>query len=215
MRRILVAAGRRVRRALVPAVVPTLMLVFGLLGATRAAHAGPIPSDIFLQFSFEGPGPVTGCAFADPAGGFCIESSGTLTALLDAPAWTFVAAPGGATLTVVDTFLSGDSFQVFDFGILIGPTSAPAPDVDCGDDPVICLGTAGMSVGTFALAAGAHSLTLVAAAGSELGSAYLQVTGAQATVAEPTSLALTLAAMVVAWRSRAIRVTRTSRKARP
>ena len=58
-----------------------------------------------------------------------------------------------------------------------------------------------MSMGVFALAAGAHSLSLVALAGSGLGSGYLQVTGSQA-VAEPASLALTLAALAAAWRVR-------------
>lgn len=217
MRQILVAAARRCGRAAVPAVLPALILVLGLLGAPRAARAGAIPFDTYLQFGFEGAGAVTGCWPDDPAGPFCIGSSGTPTVFLDTPAWTFVAAPGGAALTVVDAFLAGDSFQVFDFGVLIGSTSVPTRDVACGDDPVVCLATPGMSMGTFALTAGAHSLSLVAAAGSELGSGYLQVTGGTQ-VAEPGSLALTLAALAAVWRGRAGRVrraTRTGPSARP
>lgn len=205
MRRILLAAARRCGQALRPSVAPalamTLVMGLGLLAAPRAAQAGPIPFDTFLQFSFDGPGAVAGCAPDDPLGGFCIGSSGTPTTVLDAPAWTFVAGAGGATLSVVDAFEAGDAFQVFDFGVPIGSTSVPVGGVDCGDDPVACLSTPGMSMGVFALAAGAHSLSLVALDGSSLGSGYLQVTGSQA-VPEPASLALTLAALAAAWRAR-------------
>lgn len=183
-------------------------VALGLLAATRAAQAGPIPLDSFMQFSFDGAGAVAGCAPDDPLGGFCIGSSGTPTSFLDAPAWTFVAGASGAVLSVVDAFESGDAFQVFDFGVLVGTTSVPVGGVDCGDDPVACLATPGMSMGVFALAAGAHSLSLVALAGSGLGSGYLQVTGSQV-VAEPASLALTLAALAAAWRVRRGRAART------
>lgn len=202
MCRFLVTAVRCCGRALssfAPALAMTLVLA--LLATPRAAQAGPIPLDTFLQFSFDGAGAVAGCAPDDALGGFCIGSSGTPTVFLDAPAWTFVAAAGGATLSVVDAFEAGDAFQVFDFGALVGSTSVPVGGVDCGDDPMVCLATPGMSMGVFALGAGAHSLSLVALAGSGLGSGYLQVAGAQA-VAEPASLALTLAALAAAWRAR-------------
>lgn len=180
-------------------------VVLGLLAAPRAAQAGPIPLDTFMQFTFDGAGAVAGCAPDDPLGGFCIGSSGTPTGFLDAPAWTFVAGGSGAILSVVDAFESGDAFQVFDFGVLVGTTSVPVGGVDCGDDPVACLAMPGMSMGVFALAAGAHSLSLVALAGSSLGSGYLQVTGSQA-VAEPASLTLTMIALAAAWRSRRGRI---------
>lgn len=164
-----------------------------MLACTQAAQAGPIPLDTFLQFSFDGIGAVTGCADADPNGGFCVASSGTPTTFLDAPAWTFNAPDTGAVLTVLDTFVSGDRFDVFDFGTFIGRTSLPARSaVDCGDDPLNCLQTAGMSTGVFALSAGAHSLTLRAVQASGLGSGYLHVAAA---VPEPASIALVLAAL--------------------
>lgn len=191
----------RFRASWLGGIALAMAVVLGLLAAPRPAQAGPIPLGSFLQFSFDGAGAVAGCAPNDALGGFCIGSSGTPTTFLDAPAWTFVAGAGGATLSVVDAFESGDAFQVFDFGVLVGETSAAAGGVDCGDDPVTCLATPGMSMGVFALAAGAHSLSLVALAGSGLGSGYLQVTGSQA-VAEPASLALTLAALAAAWRVR-------------
>lgn len=179
----------------------------GLLGAALPAWAGPVVPDQFLQFAFDGAGSTaTGCDPADPAGGFCVSSSGTVTGLLDAPPWTFTAGAGGATLTVVDVFESGDAFDVFDFGILVGSTSAlalPAP-VDCGDDPVVCLGTPGMSVGTFALGAGAHAITIVAtAAPQQLGTGYLQVTGATAVpLPLPATLGLVLGALAALGVSR-------------
>lgn len=191
-----------------------MAVVLGLLAGPHAAQAGPIPLDTFMQFSFDGGGAVAGCAPNDPLGGFCIGSSGTPTSFLDAPAWTFVAGASGAVLSVVDAFESGDTFQVLDFGVLVGSTSVPVGGVDCGDDPVACLGTPGMSMGTFALAAGAHSLSLVALAGSSLGSGYLHVTGSQA-VAEPASLALTLAALAAAWRVRKSRTALTGQGAHP
>jgi PEP-CTERM motif len=165
-------------------------LLGALLTAAHSASAGPIVFDTFLQFSFDGAGAsAQGCDPADPAGGFCISSSGTPTQFLDAPAWTFNAPVGGATLTVVDAFTSGDRFNVYDSGVLIGSTTAGAvrPPVDCGDDPVTCLATFGMDQGSFTLAAGQHSLSLVAAqAPGGLGSGYLRVSA----VPEPATLAL-------------------------
>src|SRR5262249_49177775 len=132
-------------------------IVFVLLGAS--AQAAPITLGSFQEFSFGDAGTsAVGCFPADPSGNFCVESSGTVTGLLGAPPWTFAAPAGGATLTLTDAFLAGDSFQILDFGAPIGLTSAPFGDADCGDDPVPCLSTAGISSGIFALAAGNHSL---------------------------------------------------------
>ena len=59
----------------------------------------------------------------------------------------------------------------------LGFTSLPAPDIDCGDDPVPCLATPGMSSGIFLLAAGAHSLTIAPLLSPDGGGAgYLLVT---------------------------------------
>ena len=81
----------------------------------------------------------------------------------------------GAILIVTDAFEAGDRFQVFDFGISIGLTSVPVGNADCGDDPVLCLTVAGISKGSFNLAAGNHSITItptLAPAGG--GSGYLR-----------------------------------------
>jgi hypothetical protein len=163
------------------------------LFAAAPAGAGPVPFDTYLQFSFDGAGSsAAGCFPDDPGGSFCLASSGTPTGFADAPAWTF---SGAAALTVVDAFESGDRFDIFDFGVLVGSTSAPLLGVDCGDDPVVCLGTAGISSGVFALGAGLHSMTIVASEALGLGSAYFQIAAVQA-VPEPASLALVAAALL-------------------
>ena len=192
--------GRRSARSLVKAGV----LVAALLAAAPGAYAGAIPFDTFLQFSFGAAGTAAaGCDPADPAGSFCSASSGTPTQFLDAPAWTFDAPAGGATLTVVDAFTSRDRFEIFDFGVSLGLTSALAfrEPVDCGDDPLDCLASPFMDSAVFVLGAGAHSLTLIATESpSGGGSAYLNVTAA--VVPEPASLALVFGGLAAAFGSR-------------
>jgi hypothetical protein len=169
-----------------------------LIASCVAAIAAPITSGVFFEFGFSAPGvPATGCDPADPSGPFCIPSSGTLTQFAPAPPWTFLAA-SGATLTVTDAFFSGDRFQIFDFGASIGLTSVPSGVADCGDDPVVCLATSGMSNGTFALGAGTHSITIVPSLSPDGGgSAYFRVDGATAAVPEPTSLLLLLSGVAL------------------
>jgi hypothetical protein len=174
-----------------------ILVALVLLATCGSVTAAPIASDIFLEFSFREAGvQARGCDPADPAGDFCIPSSGaTPTDFAPAPPWQFTADTGGATLTVTDAFFSGDRFELFDFGVSIGLTSSPSPDVDCGDDPAVCLVTPGMSTGTFALAAGSHSITLTPTLSPEDGGAgYLSVTGATSAVPEPSTLLLLLAA---------------------
>lgn len=168
-------------------------LATGLMAVAPAVLAGPILDTTWYEFGFTDVGiNATGCDPADPGGPFCIPSSGTLTTFLDAPPWTFTAL-SSTTLTVTDAFTSGDRFEVFDFGVSIGFTSLPAAgaNVDCGDDPAICLTTAGMSIGTFVLAAGDHSITLSPILAPDGGGAgYLRV--AAAAVPEPGTLALAM-----------------------
>lgn len=153
-----------------------LIAAFVLMFATPAS-AGPVALGTFYEFGFSGAGiPATGCDPADPLGPFCISSSGTPTDFLDAPPWIFLAPDVGAILTVADAFQAGDQFEVFDFGVSLGVTSLPFGDADCGDDPIPCLGTPGISTGTFVLAAGNHSLTITPTlAPTGGGSGYLLV----------------------------------------
>lgn len=170
-------------------------LVAGLAtGVAPAAVAGPITLDTWFEFGFgEVVDPVTGCDPSDPLGPFCIPSSGTPTVFLDAPPWTFTAA-SSTVLTVTDAFFSGDRFEVRDFGASLGATSAPGAGVECGDDPVDCLATAGISHGSFTLAPGPHSLSLVTLASDGGGAGYLLVS-AGAVVSEPASAALLAVAL--------------------
>lgn len=88
--------------------------------------------------------------------------------------WTFTVGNLGATLTIVDLQISGDRFDLFDDGQLLGRTSAPVlGNEDCNfDDEDGTLGALGCvltnpaySKGEFDLAAGDHSI-----AGMHLGS---------------------------------------------
>jgi len=171
-------------------------IAIGFVAFAPVLLAGPIGLDTWSEFGFSDVGvAATGCDPADPAGAFCVESSGTPTIFLDAPPWTFTTA-GPSLLTVTDAFTSGDRFEVFDFGVSLGLTSLPgALEVDCGDDPVVCLATAGVSRAFFSLAAGGHALTLfptLSPGGG--GSGYLFVAAA---VPEPSSLALLALGIVI------------------
>jgi hypothetical protein len=183
--------------------VLTAAFVGGLLLASPA-HAGPILTDIWYEFGFGAPGTsATGCFPADPAADACVPSSGTPTTFIDTPPWTFNAAAGGATLTVTDAFESGDQFEVLDFGVPLGFTSAAGLGSDCGDDPVTCLADANFSHGFFLMAAGNHSITIAPSAspfGS--GAAYLILEAVQ-TIPEPGTLVLFgTAAAATFWRRR-------------
>lgn len=184
--------------------VRTVLLCCLGLGVSRAASAAPIDFDTWYEFSwFEAGGTAAGCDPADPDGDFCIPSGGTPTSFAPAPAWTFTAGASGATLTVVDAFVSGDRFTIFDFGVSLGMTSGPAPGFGCGADPLVCLAEPHHSSGVFTLLPGAHALTIVATvAPSESGAGYFQVTGDEvnAVVPEPATILLIatgLAALIV------------------
>jgi hypothetical protein len=77
-------------------------------------------------------------------------------------------------LTVTDAFDFGDRFEAFDSGVSLGQTSAVPIGDSCGSNPVACLASA--SHATFALGAGAHSLTITPTASPfGGGAAYFQV----------------------------------------
>ena len=165
----------------------------------RPAFAGPITSGVWYEFAFTDTGvSPTGCQPNDPLGGFCTPSSGTPTTFADAPEWTFFAGTP-TTLTVTDAFEATDRFEILDNGLPIGMTSPLVVGalIDCGDDPVVCLGTPGVSTGVFALAAGPHSFTIVPLESGTGGAAYFQVD-----VPEPTSVLLLATGLVAALRRR-------------
>ena len=124
------------------------------------------PGGAWNEFSFGVAGVFAkGCAPADPAGAGCVPSSAGNSQFVGAPPWKFVAPSDGATLTVTDAFLKGDTFEVYDNGNLIGSTSAVATDTaGCGSDPVPCLVDPSVSHAVFNLGPGAHSITIKALA---------------------------------------------------
>jgi hypothetical protein len=98
----------------------------------------------------------SGSGFVAPAGTF-IERAG------DAPFTISLTAP--AYLIVVDAYLTGDQFEVFNFGTSIGFTSAPSDPNEAdgcagGNDPVTCLLDSRYSSGYFLLGAGDHEITI-------------------------------------------------------
>jgi hypothetical protein len=70
------------------------------------------------------------------------------------------AAGGPVTVSVVDAFLKGDVFEVFDFGGSLGTTSLVGTGGGSTGDPNVAWGDAGYSRGTFLLGAGPHSITI-------------------------------------------------------
>jgi hypothetical protein len=164
------------------------LLLFAMLILASPALATPISLGIWNEFGFSTVGTLaTGCDPADPAGPFCIPSGGTPTSFAGAPPWTFNSAVA-TQLTVTDAFTIGDRFQIFDFGVSIGLTSAPVGSGDCGDDPVPCLANPNVSHALFNLAAGAHSITIIPTlAPSGGGAGYFIVNTAAAAVPEPST----------------------------
>jgi hypothetical protein len=161
-------------------------LALGAFLLPDSVSAGPISINTWYEFSFTDVGvQARGCDPNDPLGNFCVPSSGTPSQFLDAPPWTFTTTDA-IRLSVVDAFASGDQFELFDFGVSLGKTSVPVTAVDCGDDPVVCLGTAGMSQGAFWLAAGSHSLTITPSLSADGGGSGFLL----AETPEPSSIAM-------------------------
>ena len=163
------------------------IVAFLAIGCAVPAQAGPVTFDTFYQFAFTDPGiPATGCDPADPAGPFCIPSSGTPTQFAPAGPWTFSSSVG-VLLTVTDAFSAGDQFEIFDFGTSLGLTSLPVGTGNCGSDPLPCLADPSHSSRVFSLVAGNHSITIVPVLSpSGGGSGYFNV----APVPEPATLIL-------------------------
>jgi hypothetical protein len=167
-----------------------LLLTMGISGRS---DAGAIASDTFLQFSFNGAVQATGCDPADPAGAFCIGSSGTPTDILDAPPWLFTAPQSGATLLVTDVLKIGDRFEVFDFGTTLGLTSRRSERATAATIPSSVSAIRIRAKGSFPLAPGNHSITIRSLTDA-LGTGYLKVTA----VPEPaTVLAIVIGMLAV------------------
>jgi len=147
---------------------------------------------LWSEFSFIPTQPfASGCAPVDPGGLSCFPSVSGNSTFVGAPPWTFVAPVTGATFTVTDAFTRGDSFDIFDFGTLLGGTPAVAAVGTCGSDPVVCLADPLSSHATFLLGAGDHSITIEPIAEPfGPGSAYFRVDAAA--IPEPPSVRMLL-----------------------
>ena len=183
-----------------------IVLRAALLGmfwiTSGVASAGTISANTWYQFSFANVGAfATGCDPADPAGQLCSPSGGTPTQFASAPPWTFTVGALGARLKVIDAFTAGDRFEVFSSGNSLGATSsAPDQNIDCGDDPEVCLVTTGMSYGEFVFGAGNYSLAIsVLDTPTGVGSAYFQVTSNVNAVPTPGTFALMLFGLFALW----------------
>ena len=180
--------------------LPVLVVVFAI-GATSAvyattindatgSYASPSGTDAPIalnQWYTLGFGGNVGSSFGSGAG----FTLGTDPASIAAPAptWTFTL-PKGGTLTVVDGFLSGDQFNVTDFGSSLGDTSVPTPGASCGNNITACLQNPAMSKAVFALGAGTYAIdgTLIASSPVLGGAAFFEVTAR--TIPEPGTLGL-------------------------
>ena len=160
-----------------------------LLLCASPASATPVLVDgTWHQFGFQAAGSsVTSCVG-------CLPTSNPLAEQLSTPPWTF---SGPATLTVLDLYLIGDRFEVFDSGVSLGTTSVVANTglTPCGGDIGCALADLGYSRLVLDLGAGAHSLTMNViqnAAGSSLGASVFQLSSA--VVPEPGTMLLFAAA---------------------
>ena len=104
-----------------------------------------------------------------------LVSLGTSTPITETDGWVeFFFGPVGSfdqegaftfsgpeTVTVVDTFLSGDQFAVFDNNVLLGDTSVPTPGDNCFE-PATCLADPNFSSGMFVVGSGSHAITIEA-----------------------------------------------------
>jgi hypothetical protein len=154
-----------------------------LVAVSRSAVAGPILFDTWYEFGFDpNHSPfVVGCNY--PGGVPCPPGIGSVN--LDAPPWTFTSSTA-VSFTITDASLSGDFYDVFDLGLLIGSTPSVSLFASCGLDPRVCVQNPSMSHASFLLPAGAHSVTIQAHEAQIQGEGFFVVE----TVPEPSSLLL-------------------------
>jgi hypothetical protein len=156
-----------------------LLAVAAILAlAAVPASAAPITVDGgWYEFGFGGTGsfgaPCPGCTATDPVA----QIPG------DAP-WTF---SGEATITLLDLFLSVDRFELFDFGVSLGVSSAPVAGGTCGNVIADCFADPSYSRLIVNVGAGDHSLTIQTVQ-SQSGAAVFRVDSPS--VPEPASMLL-------------------------
>ena len=154
------------------------LLMFALSGGS--ASAGPITADgTWYQFVFNAGGAGTGCF------GGCLSTLNPVATDALAPPWTF---SGDATVTVLDLFIQGDTFELFDNLVSLGVSSVPGDDNTCANNIGCALADPDYSRLVVALGAGPHSLTIsnLSSAIPSGGAAVFQV--APSTVTSPNPI---------------------------
>ena len=141
--------------------------LFALTLGVSSAHADALVSGSYSSFNFGAVGSVV---------------TPTFTA----------TAPG--TFTVLDAFLDGDQFAVYDNGVYLGLTSTPVNDgTTCLGDAAACFANPDFSRGTYALFSGLNTITIdVALSPYSAGSAFIgeNVAPLATVTPEPSSLVL-------------------------
>lgn len=155
---------------------------------TGSAVGTPIELDQWYTFGFAGAGG------SDPLVSGVGYVLGIRSIAAPEPAWTFDCPADHCKIIVTDGFLAIDRFELFDFGVSLGLTSAPSGDAQhtCGNDELACLADAEMGHGVFYVGQGAHSITGLHVAGIP-GAGFLRVA-----VPEPGTLLLIGAGMLMA-----------------
>ena len=107
-----------------------------MLGLTAASAQTPLTPGTYTDFGFGGVGSTS-----------------------DGQPYTFT---GPGSVTVLDGYLDGDQFTVYDGTTLLGNTSTPVNDgTQCDGDPAACYANADFSRATFDLGAGPHDINIV------------------------------------------------------
>jgi len=167
-------------------VLGIIALLIAAFGA-QAAFADAIPTDgSWTEFLF---GVANTPSAAAVACGGCVGTTNPVAAVGVSPPWTF---SGPATLDVLDLFIAGDQFAVYDNAVLLGDTSVPTNTgyAACSNDIGCALADANYSQGIWSLGAGGHAITIDviqnAVTSPTGGAAVLEATS----VPEPSSLLL-------------------------
>jgi hypothetical protein len=166
-----------------------------LLALARSASATTItPDGSWLEFQFDAGGTAEDCLVG------CVTTTNPVASAALAPPWTF---SGAATVTILDLFLSGDTFELFDNLVSVGVSSLPTVDGECGNNIGCALGDFSYSRLVVDLGPGTHSLTInnVASATAGGGAAVFRV-APSTTVPEPASMLLLSGALAVGLAAR-------------
>ena len=163
----------------------TRIVVFGFFlifaAPARSAFATAITADgTWLQFGFDEGGPAEAC-FG------CVGTTNPGASEAPVPPWTF---SGPAVVTVLDLFLSIDTFELFDNLVSLGISSAPVAGGGCGNDINCALADLSYSRLVVDLGPGAHSLTINHVAGVEGSAVFRAASSTALPVPEPASLIL-------------------------